>query len=671
MNKTDGTRRPKDGVGAEIAAFDRKGRNRVRKKKTKSNGIILAFLFSLSSAFVRALKNGVFGNFLIKVYAEINAKWKDGAIYGFIHRGGARNGKKLGLRVRIAGMYENSFICMLTTKLADTIKHSFVRLWGAALFIFAFVMIFVAMVKYYFTSIVMLENIVIGIIICFLSIPLVASKKRLGEALMSGRFSRYVMTTVLSLDLTKFEFEESRSGGSYGVTFAISAALGLLTYSVSPVAMINVFSVVIIFAIVMCFPELGITSVLALIPFSNVFERPSLTMLVLIVFSFFGFFSKYIRGKRVLKFELIDVFVAIFGVLMLFGGIFTAGGIDSTYSALMYTGFLLIYFLVVNSYIRKTWIYRGIKLVVISTSIVAVIGVFEDGVISSSWVDMSVFSGIGARISSFLGNPNMLGVYLVIVFPLVLAQMTVSNKNRVKLGYALGAAAVLACTVMTWSRGAWLGIIVATLLFLVLYNFKNIWLIVAGLATSPVWFSFLPESIVNRFLSILSMSDTSIIYRFNTWRGVLNMIGDNLISGIGVGESAFKNMYALYAVSGTETVMHSHNLYFEIALSLGVIGLIVFVCVIIMYAQKCFADITTRKTDSKSRIMISAGISGIMGALVMGLVDYIWYNYRVFLIFWAVIALTVALTKINENENSKENARHIGNAKSADLDIYC
>ncbi len=676
MNKTDENKHRNHDADTDISVFDRKKKHHTRAKKERTKrkigcGAILAFLFAMSDALALSLRNGFFGNLFITLYARLNEKWKSGEVYRALARKNGENGRKRSLRVRFARIYEESLLGSLIAKISETVIHSSIRLWGLALFSFGFVMVFVAMVKYYFTSIVMLENIVVGMIVGVISFPLVLSKKRLGSALIQGRASRFVMTRVLSLDVTKFEAAGEGAGGNYGVTFVISSALGLLTYFVSPMIMISVFLIVSVFAIVMCFPELGITSVLALIPFSNIFEHPSATMFMLIVFSFLGFASKYIRGKRVLKMELLDASVLIFSALMLLGGVFTAGGLESTYSAIMYTVFLLMYFLVVNSYIRKTWIYRGIKLVVISTSIVAVIGVFEDGVISSSWVDMSAFSDIGARISSFLGNPNMLGVYLVIVFPLILAQMIVSDRIRSKLGYAIGALAVAVCTVMTWSRGAWLGIIVTTVLFLVLYNFKSIWLIAAGIVTSPIWFSFLPESVIKRFMSILSMSDTSILYRFNTWRGVLNMIWDNILSGIGVGESAFKNVYSLYAVSGTETVMHSHNLYLEITLSLGIVGTVVFAAIIVMYSQKCFADITRRRVDSKSRIMISAGLSGIAGALVMGLVDYIWYNYRVFLIFWSVIALTVALTKINENENAKENAISIGNIKSADIDIYC
>ena len=68
--------------------------------------------------------------------------------------------------------------------------------------------------------------------------------------------------------------------------------------------------------------------------------------------------------------------------------------------------------------------------------------------------------------------------------------------------------------------------------------------------------------------------------------------------------------------------------------------------------------------------MISAGFAGIVGALVAGFTDHIWYNYRVFLIFWIVVAITMSFVKINEKERLKENAWMSNNFKSAGIDIY-
>lgn len=643
-----------------------------RDGKRRSPGIILAFLFAISDRFFKALGAGFFGYLFSSLYTKINQKWRGGGIFTRLKgRTAEIRLKKNQIHASFLKKYEGSMVCSLIERTSDSITSSMLRVWGAGLFTFSFVSIFAALLHYYFTSELLGVNLIFGVAVAIISIPLVVSKKRLGEALFGSKLTNYVITSVLNMDESHFECDESKPSGSYGLSLTISVILGVVTFFVNPILVLGGIIAVVAFLLIMCFPELGIMAVLGLIPFSSIFERPSLAMLVLVLFTFASYISKLIRRKRVIKFEFIDIMVIGFGLIVLLGGIVSHGGKASFMSAAMYCAFMMIYVLIVNSYIRKTWIYRGIKLIVLSNAAVSIIGLFEDGVISSSYVDMSVFSDIGARISSFLGNPNMLGVYLVIVFPLALGQMINSRRIINKFLYGICALAILACTVMTWSRGAWLGLIIAFLVMLVICNTKSIWLIVAAVATVPVWAIYLPSSIINRFMSILSMSDSSVIYRFNTWAGVLRMIGDHWIGGIGVGEDAFRTLWGLYALPGTESVMHSHNLLLEITLSVGVVGLIVFVVAIVAYVQKCFVGMRGRKSGSKSRTMIAAGFSGILGALVMGLTDYIWYNYRVFLIFWAVIALTVALSKINANENAKREASVQKGIRSADLDIYC
>jgi O-antigen ligase len=281
-----------------------------------------------------------------------------------------------------------------------------------------------------------------------------------------------------------------------------------------------------------------------------------------------------------------------------------------------------------------------------------------------------VFGDIGTRVTALFDNPNMLSIYLIIVFPFALYAIASAKKSTHRIFYILCAGLIALCTLYTWSRGAWLGIIVATCIFLVVYNIKNIWIIVSALSSLPLWSALLPAAVINRALSIGALTDSSSYYRIYTWRGVWNMIKDYFFGGIGVGESAFSEVYPIYSYSGTETVMHSHNLFMEITLQIGVVGLLIFLLIMILFAQKCFNTVRRRAgNDPQPRTVAAAGLASICGALIMGLTDYIWYNYRVFLLFWAVIALTCAIIRIDDSVKEKERLRIISNNQRFDLDI--
>lgn len=639
-------------------------------KRNKNRGVILTALFSLSEKLDRAYRASAIGYFLNSLYSRLNEKWENGAVHNVFRRKRNNSKDKKGQRRgSFAGLYENSLLSRIITGVSGRIVNSKVRAFGVLLFVFAFLTIFAAMLKYFLISDIMWTNIVVGVILVILSIPLLTSNKRLGRALLDGRMSGYVMNTVLGVDESRFEGDENADGVGYPVVLGVSFALGSLTYIVSPTYIILTVIVIAMITAVMCFPELGIVATLVAIPFTSVFERPTLAVVVLICFTAAGYISKLARGKRVFRLTLVDTATAIFAILLLLGGICTGGGESSAKTAVMYFIFISLYFLIVNSYIRKTWIYRGLKLIVISTGIVAMLGVVEDGFLSTLWSDMAVFSDIGAKISAFLGNPNMLGAYLVIVLPIALGEMLLAHGWGKRLWYAICSLAIAACIFMTWSRGAWLGMAVAFVVFMLSCDFRTFWLVAGVAASTPAWIGFVPEKIIRRLSAILTLSDGAIVNKLNIWRGVIRMIGDHLISGVGVGEEAFLSTYVLYAVSGTENTPHAESLYLQTLLEIGIFGAVALALVIIMFLQICSAELSELKRGSKTRIMISAGLSGIVGALVMGITDHIWYDYRVFLIFWAVAALTVSLARINEKERKKELAAMSNNARSMELDI--
>ena len=684
-----------DGLLIKEASFKKNKRSRKTVKKTdkskkekrtaehrhkffslKRGGVIGSFLTRISEWVSHGLKHGFFGNVFSSLYTKENASFQNGFLSNALSPGNRalrKKDKKSKLRTRFAAFYESGFIHKLTVGASKWLMHSYVRLWGTLMISFGAMLEIVTCVRYFVIDRVLLtEHFWVGLITVILSLPLLSSKNRLGETLRGGVATRYLLVDFMELEEEKLESDAGRFGGYYSVAFLVGSGLGLLSYFVAPSAFVLTAVIIALFFGIMSYPELGMMGTLALIPFASVFENPSMVVLTLVLLEAISFMFKYIRGKRVIRFEIIDLFVAVFAALLFFGGVISAGGEASLRSALMYFGLLIAYFLIVNMFKKKELIYKTIKLMIVSATGIAIIGIFQQGAatVNPSWIDVSIFAEIGARVTSLFDNPNMLSIYLIIIFPFTLYTVAVSKEFKKKLFYLLCASAIALCTVFTWSRGAWLGIIVATCAFLVIYNLKNIWVIAMAFATLPIWSLLLPDSIIHRALSIGSLTDSSSVYRIYTWRGVLNMINDHLFTGIGVGESAFSEVYPIYSYAGTETVMHSHNLFLEITVQLGVVGLLVFIAIMFFFVQKSFNGIReAERADGRARAVTVAGIASVCGALTMGMTDHIWYNYRVFLVFWAVVALVSALVRINDSVKERELLRRVSNTQNADVDI--
>ena len=191
---------------------------------------------------------------------------------------------------------------------------------------------------------------------------------------------------------------------------------------------------------------------------------------------------------------------------------------------------------------------------------------------------------------------------------------------------------------------------------------------IAG-AIAPIGLIFIPENITDRLFSIGNLGDSSTYYRLFTWKGSFNMLFDHLIGGIGVGESAFNQIYPIYSYLGTEATPHSHNLFLQVAIELGIVGFIVLVAVLISVARKGFGSLRT-VSCSRSRLILSAGIAGLSAGIVHGMVDHIWYNYRVFFVFWVVVAVLCACSKVEGSISEyKETKSNDSNVNEATLNI--
>lgn len=145
------------------------------------------------------------------------------------------------------------------------------------------------------------------------------------------------------------------------------------------------------------------------------------------------------------------------------------------------------------------------------------------------------------------------------------------------------------------------------------------------------------------------MEDTSTSYRVYIWLGTLAMLRDYWFSGIGLGITSFNTIYPIYSYNSVPAP-HAHNLFLQLVVQFGIIGLIVFLKIIYNFYKESTISILKEKS-----ILIAGIISGVAGFLLQSMFDHTWYNYRVVLIFWIVIALgnvAIGLNKKEQNENT-------------------
>ena len=650
----------------------------MKKKRSAamSGGVINGFLNFLSDKILNLAKNGFFGKLFSSDLLEAEAA--RGVVAG--NADDIASGSIGGLRRKNLKLTDESVFSNLLRRTVNYLLGSGLNWYGVYFISFAFYSLLIYVVKNWILEAVIIspklllgDNFIIPILIMIAAVPLARCTDSLKSAVYKSSLIRPILERFGGLSEDKFEDAEPvNKATGYFMAVTLGVLSGGVTYFTSSLNILGAIFLIFAVALIMCLPEFGVISTVFVFPFLGLLKHPTIVLVGLVAVDLVAYLSKVLIVKRVFRLRLMDIAVSLFAILLFMGGIVTSGGIPSFKSAVIYFTLMAIYFLIVNLFNTREWLARIVAAIAIPSVFVSLYGIigYAANNIQAKWLDMSMFSGISNRAVSVFENPNMLATYLVLTIPFVL--ICAVNKNlsaKLRMISLFGTLISVVCIVLTWSRGAWLGLIVAMVLFsLIIFKHSLKYWLAVGL-TSPFWSRLIPSNVMTRFMSIGDLADSSTYYRLYTWKGSLKLFSDYWMSGIGVGEAAFAQVYPLYAYVGIESTVHSHNLFLQIAIELGVMGLLVFLIIMFLTAQKGFWGLKNTH-DSVVKLFIAAALSGLVGALAHGMVDHIWYNYRVFFAFWIIVAIVSSGAEATRKEKLSTDASvSLISEKALSLDI--
>ena len=342
--------------------------------------------------------------------------------------------------------------------------------------------------------------------------------------------------------------------------------------------------------------------------------------------------------SRPLVYSPINRYVILYAAVYLAGTLFSVNRAASLKPGLLSVAFILFAVVLYNSVTGRRQLDTLIVLVVLAGTVVSFYGIlqyiFRWGYQSAAWVDSDMFSGIDFRVPSTLDNPNMLGQYLLLTIPLGGACLLGAKTWGKRVFYLCCCAIMALCMILTFSRGAWLALLFAGAIFILFLNPRLI--LLAPFALIVMYF-VLPDTVITRFTSIGDLTDNSTSYRVYIWMGVLAMLKDYWLCGIGPGDAAFNMVYPAYSYNSIDAP-HSHNLFLQMVCDAGICALVVFFLLLFHYFRMLCTAVS-REKDWQSRLFQIAFGSGVCGFMVQAMTDYSFYNYRVMFLFWAYLAL--------------------------------
>lgn len=416
-------------------------------------------------------------------------------------------------------------------------------------------------------------------------------------------------------------------GAAIGVLSVKSALLSLAL----PIGITGV-------GIVMMYPVSGIFFALFAAPFV-----PTMLLAGLCVLTFCAMAVKALSEKNFrFKLDGVGVGLGFFLLFMFISSVFSFSAFKSLMVWGMYLIFVGFYFVIINTVETKQQLYAILKVFVIACALVSLYGVLQyvfGWNTSNAWIDENMFEEATMRAYSTMENPNVLGELLLLSIPLTAVFMIKAEKMREKLFYIAVFLISVLCMVFTQSRGCWLGLMLCAVVFVTFYNGKLWGLLPIVLLILPF---VIPETMVDRMMSVGNLEDSSTSYRVFIWLGTLEMLKDFWLGGIGMGEGAFRTVYPIYSYNAI-IAPHSHNTFLQLWVEGGICALITFIVIMIVFIKKTSDIYRKNEKNSFDRLLSLAIGSGVIGFLLQSMFDYTFYNYRMMAMFFMVIALCVSI----------------------------
>ena len=86
---------------------------------------------------------------------------------------------------------------------------------------------------------------------------------------------------------------------------------------------------------------------------------------------------------------------------------------------------------------------------------------------------------------------------------------------------------------------------------------------------------------------------------------------------------------------------------------MSIFALVAFIVLCLAFFSHNFAYIH-RTANAKDRTLAVGFMCGIAAFLVQGFTDYVWYNYKIYLFFWIMLGLSLAVMYISDDERRRK-----------------
>ncbi len=304
----------------------------------------------------------------------------------------------------------------------------------------------------------------------------------------------------------------------------------------------------------------------------------------------------------------------------------------------------VVMFVVLVNVVRTEARLKGLLFLAIGTALFLSVGAINEYRSGLATVEGYRVDGRGV---GMFGNTNDMALFLVTLLPVTIAFFFGSRRKVGKLLYGALAALMLASIVLSYSRGAFLGLLCVLIFFAMKLGRRNRLGIIAAIIVLSIGFLFLaPGNYGVRLLSILVPSldpvQSADTRRAELFRSIYTALRHPFF---GIGMDNYRTQASLRGLA-------THNAYTQVAAEMGLAALACYTMFIVSPLRK-LGQIVRDTFDDRANSRYFYLALGLQASLIAYMVSsfflsvaYLWYVYY-------LVGYAVCLRRIYEAETGK------------------